>query len=133
MRLLIGIIVLICICLGACGSDAGPELSEVAGDPYLTPVEYPACRWQEDADIDYVDSAGYPTPHEALNATVDELFYGKFVVVDQTEDTVIWQINDANSTPAGTVTARKFSSGLWAVERARLCLPSRLAAKLDTE
>ena len=130
---LVGIIVLVGLCLSACGDEADLDVSEVAEDPYLVPTEFPECRWQEGTDIDYAEGAGYPTPHEALNVTLDELFYDKFVVIDQTGDTVVWQMNDANGTPAGNVTARKFSSGLWVVERAVFCLPSRIAAKLDPE
>lgn len=141
-RLLIGIVVLVGYCLSACGNGAEPQGSEaepepdgsaVADDAYEVPTEYPECRWQEDADIDYAEGAGYPTAHEALNATLDELFYDNFVVIDQTGDTVVWRMNDANGTSAGKVTARKFSSGSWVVERAVFCLPSRIAAKLDPE
>ncbi|MDE0065450.1 MAG: hypothetical protein OXN44_01105 [Acidimicrobiaceae bacterium] len=142
VRLLLGSIVLAVFCLSACGgqTDSGiPEIAgtdpgvlEVADDAYLVPAEFPECRWQGDVDSILAEGYGFPTAHEAL-LEEKELYYDNFVVIDQTDDTVIWEMSDARGTRAGTVTASKSSSGLWAVHTAVFCIPSRKAAKLDRE
>ena len=132
--LLVGMVGLAVFCLGACGTQTDAGVHEVAEDPYLVPAEFPECRWQEGADVDYAEGGGYPTAREALvEYPLAELFYDNFEVIDQTGGTVTWQMSDARGTPAGTVTARKLGSGLWGVETARFCLPSRIVAQANLE
>ncbi len=120
------------LCLGACGTQTDAGVHEVAEDPYLVPTAFPDCRWQEGADSDYAEGGGYPTAREALvEYPIEELFYDNFEVIDQTGGTVTWKISDAEGTRAGEVTARQFGSGLWGVETALFCLPSRIVADLE--
>ena len=132
VRLLLGSIVLAVFCLSACGGQTDSGIPEIADDAYLVPAEFPECRWKGDVDSILAEGYGFPTAHEAL-LEEKELYYDNFVVIDQTDDTVIWEMSDARGTRAGTVTASKSSSGLWAVHTAVFCIPSRKAAKLDRE
>ena len=97
--LLVGMVGLAVFCLGACGTQTDAGVHEVAEDPYLVPAEFPECRWQEGADVDYAEGGGYPTAREALvEYPLAELFYDNFEVIDQTGGTVTWQMSDARGT-----------------------------------
>lgn len=125
-------VVLAVLSFSACGTQTDADVSEVAEDPYLVPAEFPDCRWQEGADLDFGEGGGHPTAREALiEYPIEGLFYDNFEVIDQTGGTVTWQISDAHGTRAGEVTARQFGSGLWGVETALFCLPSRIVADLE--
>lgn len=100
--LLACMVVLAVLSFSACGTQTDADVSEVAEDPYLVPAEFPDCRWQEGADLDFGEGGGHPTAREALiEYPIEELFYDNFEVIDQTGGTVTWQISDAHGARAG--------------------------------
>ena len=130
---LLGNLMIAALLLSACGARTETVVPEAANAPTTaaTDAEFPNCRMREDVESFPAEGYGYSTAHDALaEFSVNEFPYDIFVVVEETGNTVVWEMRDARNTRTGEVTAHKSTWG-WVVSYGVWCVPSRDVEKLN--